>query len=132
MILSTGSDLTMVSSSYSSKVCLNAINALEKDGISADLFDLRVISPLNIENIIKSVIKTGNLMVVDGGWAPCGLSSEIIASVVEKISPSDLKSNPRITLPFAPAPTSRALEKYIILMKKLLLTQFLVKVKKKV
>ena len=112
MILSTGSDLTMVSSSYSSKVCLNALNTLEKDGISADLFDLRVISPLNIENIIKSVIKTGNLMVVDGGWAPCGLSSEVIASVVEKISPSDLKSNPRrITLPFAPAPTSRALEK---------------------
>lgn len=110
--LTAGSDLTMVSSSYSSKVCLNALKTLKKDGISADLFDLRVISPLNIENIVKSVTKTGNLIVVDGGWAPCGLSSEIIASVVEQISPFDLKSKPkRVTLPFAPAPSSRALEK---------------------
>ena len=48
---------------------------------------------------------------MDGGWGPCGLSAEIISSVTESISPSCLLKKPaRITLPFAPAPTSRMLE----------------------
>jgi len=48
---------------------------------------------------------------VDGGWRTCGLAGEIMAGVVERIEPAALKASPiRITLPDAPAPTSRALE----------------------
>jgi pyruvate dehydrogenase E1 component beta subunit len=58
------------------------------------------------------VKKTGRLLVIDGGWKNCGIAGEVIASVVEKLSLVDLKSSPqRVTLPDAPAPTSRELEK---------------------
>ena len=110
--ISSGSDITIVSSSYSSKVAKDAASTLSNHNISVDHFDLRVISQINYEEIIESVINTGSLFVVDGGWGPCGVSAEIIASVCENISPTQLKQKPqRVTLPFAPAPTSRALEK---------------------
>ena len=59
----------------------------------------------------ESVKKTGRLFVLDGGWGPCGISAEVIASVTENINPKYFKSQPRrITLPFTPAPTSKYLE----------------------
>jgi pyruvate dehydrogenase E1 component beta subunit len=71
---------------------------------------------LRIENIIESVKKTGRLVVVDGDWSTCGMAGEIIAKVMENIEISHLKKSPvRITLPDAPAPTSKVLEdKYYI------------------
>ena len=79
--------------------------------IKPEIIDLRIINPFNNKLITNSVKKTGRLFVLDGGWGPCGISSEIIASVVESISPSFLKSKPRrLTLPFTPAPTSKILE----------------------
>lgn len=49
---------------------------------------------------------------MDGGWATCGLSAEIIARAAEAISPSAWRARPaRITLPDAPAPTAKNLEK---------------------
>ena len=110
-LISSGDDLTIVSSSYSTRLCTQALIEIQNKNISAELFDLRVISPLNVDEIVNSVKKTGRLLVVDGGWGPCGLSSEIIASIVEKVSPDNLLKKPsRINLPFAPAPTSAKLE----------------------
>ncbi len=106
-----GSDLTIVASSYSTRLALDAASQLEEKGITSDVIDLRVISPFDPALIIASVEKTGRLMVIDGGWGPCGLAGEIIASVVEHVAPNVLKNSPqRITLPFAPAPTPKVLE----------------------
>ena len=111
-ILANGSDLTIVTSGYSTLLALNARDVLSKEGIKAEVVDLRVLNPFNPEIIISSVEKTGRLLVVDGGWRTCGMSSEVIASVVERINLNTLIAAPaRITLPDAPAPTSRALEK---------------------
>ena len=56
--------------------------------------------------------KTGRLLVIDGGWQTCGLSSEIFATVLENIPINKLKSNPRrLTLQNSPAPTASNLEK---------------------
>ena len=53
-----------------------------------------------------------SVFVLDGGWGPCGISSEIISSAVENVEPKFFKSKPaRLTLPFTPAPTSKVLEK---------------------
>lgn len=110
--IAEGSDLTIVGSSYSTLLALQAADSLRKGGFSAEVIDLRVLNPLNIDPIIKSVKKTGRLLVVDGGWSSCGVAGEIIASVCEKISPNTLKIAPkRITLPASPAPTSHVLEK---------------------
>jgi pyruvate dehydrogenase E1 component beta subunit len=110
--IAEGSDLTIVGSSYSTLLALQASERLRADGYSAEVIDLRVLSPLNIDPIIKSVKKTGRLLVVDGGWSSCGIAGEIIASVCEKVDPGTLKVAPkRVTLPASPAPTSHVLEK---------------------
>jgi pyruvate dehydrogenase E1 component beta subunit len=110
--IAEGSDVTIVASSYSCLLAQKARGELIKDAISVEIIDLRVLNPFNPELIVRSVEKTGRLLVVDGGWKTCGISSEVIASVVERLSPSAFKKPPlRITLPDAPAPTSSALEK---------------------
>ncbi len=109
--LKEGRDITIVSSGYSTYIASKARELLLTQNISVEIIDLRVISPLKPELIIDSVRKTGRLLVLDGGWRTCGLSSEIISLVVENLSMDIFKVNPsRITLPDAPAPTSRALE----------------------
>jgi acetoin:2,6-dichlorophenolindophenol oxidoreductase subunit beta len=80
--------------------------------VFAEVIDLRVLNPFSPDSIVASVSKTGRLLVIDGGWSPCGMAGEVIASVVERVSPATMKKSPiRMTLPFSPAPTSRVLEK---------------------
>ncbi len=122
--LGVGSDLTLVSSGFSTRLAVEAREALLKEDISAEVIDLRLLNPLRIELIVQSVMKTGRLLVIDGGWRTCGLAGEIIASTVEKI-PVDLLRKPpvRITLPDAPAPTSRVLEKAYYPTKKMIVSK---------
>lgn len=106
-----GSDITLVGCSYSAHLCRIAADELRKYGFSAEVIDLRIINPLDRLLVAESVRKTGRLLAVDGDWATCGLAGEIIASVVEQLNPSAFKDTPRrLTLPDAPAPTSRPLE----------------------
>ena len=110
--LRSGDDITLVGISYTSLLCEKACATLEnKHKISSDFFDIRVLNPLKIDDILESVQKTGRLLVVDGDWESCGMASEIITRVLEKIEINLLKAAPRrITLPNAPAPTSKILE----------------------
>jgi pyruvate/2-oxoglutarate/acetoin dehydrogenase E1 component len=109
--LMAGSDATVVGISYTSMLCENVVQKLQGENVFCDLFDIRVLNPLNVDDIVKSVEKTGNLLVVDGDWAACGMAAEIITCVVEKMDLTKLKSSPaRITLTDAPAPTSMVLE----------------------
>jgi pyruvate dehydrogenase E1 component beta subunit len=111
LTLRWGKDITLVAASYSVQLCLEAACLLEKEGIDAEVIDLRIVNPIKPELLVSSVTKTGRLAVVDGSWANCGLAGEIIATIVEKIDPHHLKMKPqRITLPPASAPTSRSLE----------------------
>lgn len=110
-VLREGKDVTLVGSSYSTHLALDAAQSLEAYGISAEVVDLRVVNPWNPAVVVESVRKTGRLVAVDGSWANCGLSAEILASVGERLDPSCWKAKPaRITLPAAPAPTSKVLE----------------------
>lgn len=110
--LSEGSDLTLVASGYSTRLALSAAEELDVQGVSVEVIDLRVINPFRSDLIATSVLKTGRLLVVDGGWSACGMAGEVIASVVEQVPVGVLNRPPlRVTLPFAPAPTSGVLEK---------------------
>ncbi len=110
-VVRLGNDITLVSCSYTTKLCLDAALELEKSGISVEVIDLRVINPLDYDSIINSVNKTGRICSVDGCWQNCGLAGEILAGVTERIDLRLLKTNPkRITLPDSPAPTSKVLE----------------------
>lgn len=109
--LMTGDDVTIVGSGYSSRLAIEAAEILKTSGISADVIDLRILNPLDTTKIIESVTKTGRLLVVDGGWGPCGIAGEVIAQVAEGAAVGVMKKSPiRLTLPFAPAPTARILE----------------------
>ncbi|MFZ2783825.1 MAG: transketolase C-terminal domain-containing protein [Sediminibacterium sp.] len=109
--LQNGTNVTLIGISYTSLLCEKAAQILLNENISCDVFDIRVLNPLKTEDLIESVKKTGRLVVVDGDWASCGMASEIITSILEQIDVSLLKKSPvRITLPNAPAPTSKVLE----------------------
>ncbi len=110
-IVRRGSSVTLIGASYSTQLCHEAAELLADDGVSAEVIDLRVVSPLDCRLIVESVRKTRRFVVVDGSWSNCGLAGEIIASVCERLDPGVLLSKPaRVTLPAAPAPTSKALE----------------------
>ena len=109
--LKSGKDLTIVGSSFSTHLALEASKILSKQEIKSDVIDVRVLNPFKPKIIIESVNKTGRLVVIDGGWENCGFSSEILSSVIQKINLSKLKINPiKITIANSPAPTSKNLE----------------------
>lgn len=106
-----GTDITLAGASFSYFQCLQAAHELEHQGISCEVIDLRVINPIDLDPVIKSVTKTGRLCAADGGWQTCGLASEVVAGVSVGTDPQNWKTPPRrITLPDAPAPTSKYLE----------------------
>jgi pyruvate dehydrogenase E1 component beta subunit len=110
-VLREGGDCTLVGAGYSTQLCLQAAAQLAAAGIDCEVIDLRVINPLDDAAIVASVQKTGRLVAVDGSWRLCGLAGEIIAGVAEQLDVGAWRGRPqRVTLPDAPAPTSRALE----------------------
>ncbi|MCB1737076.1 MAG: alpha-ketoacid dehydrogenase subunit beta [Gammaproteobacteria bacterium] len=110
-VVREGKAVTLVGASYSTQLCLDAAERLAEDGITCEVIDLRVIAPLKLEVVLASVRKTGRLCVVDGGWQTCGLAGEVVARVAESLEPKVWRASPaRITLPDAPAPTSKPLE----------------------
>lgn len=109
--LRAGEDLTIVASGFSTRLAMEVAEQLQLQGVFAEVIDLRILNPFSPASIVASVSKTGRLLVLDGGWSPCGMAGEVIASVIERVSPATLKKSPiRVTLPFSPAPTSRVLE----------------------
>lgn len=111
-VLRAGSAVTLVGAGYSTHLAIQAAQHLaEEEGISCEVIDLRVLNPLNVEPIVRSIRKTRHLLVVDGGWETCGLAHSIIAKTLMEAGPEILATAPRcVTLPPAPAPTSKVLE----------------------
>jgi pyruvate dehydrogenase E1 component beta subunit len=72
-----GSDVTIVSYNKMTEVVKEAAAELEKQGISAEVIDLRTIRPLDHKTIVESVKKTNRLVVVDEAWPFAGVSAEI-------------------------------------------------------
>jgi pyruvate dehydrogenase E1 component beta subunit len=110
-IRKTGSDLTLVASSFMAQEASKAVQELEEEKISAELIDLRTVKPLDQDLIRESVKKTGRLVIADGGWKTCGLAAEIAAMVCETAFAYLKAPIKRVTLPDCPAPASAALEK---------------------
>jgi pyruvate dehydrogenase E1 component beta subunit len=73
----TGSDITIVSYNKMMKVALGAAEELQKEGVSAEVVDLRSIRPLDWMTILESVKKTNRLMIVEEQWPMCSVSSEV-------------------------------------------------------
>jgi 2-oxoisovalerate dehydrogenase E1 component len=83
-IAKPGKDFTLVAAGRMVPLSLEAAAKLEAEGASAEVIDLRTIAPLDVPAILASVAKTGKLLVVDEGYAMCGLGAEVAAAVGEE------------------------------------------------
>jgi pyruvate dehydrogenase E1 component beta subunit len=106
-----GEDITIVAISYMVIEAIKASKELEREGLHAEIIDLRSAKPLDEGLIFESVKKTGRLIVADGGWKTCGIAAEVSARVSENIFKCLKSPIRRVTLPDSPAPASRTLEK---------------------
>ena len=106
-----GNDITVVAASFMAHESMKAVQELEKEGIDVEFIDPRTVKPIDQDLILKSVMKTGRLLVVDGGWKTCGLAAEISAMVSESVFEYLKAPIKRLTLPDCPAPASSVLEK---------------------
>jgi pyruvate/2-oxoglutarate/acetoin dehydrogenase E1 component len=110
-VVHQGKDITIVATSYMTLEAVRAAEALEKLGYSATVIDLRVLRPLVIDPILKSVEQTGRLITVDTGFKQYGIGAEVVAEVVSRRFDA-LKAAPvRLGLPDHPTPSSRGLIK---------------------
>lgn len=83
VIRRSGRDVTLIAWSYSLWKVLEAAEALAKDGIEAEVIDLRSLRPLDYATIMASVARTRRAVIVDEGWRTGSLSAEIAARVQE-------------------------------------------------
>jgi len=82
-VVREGTDVTIVAFSIMVGKALAAAEELAKEGISAEVIDLRTIRPLDTETIIESVKKTNRCVSVEEGWPAAGIGSEIAAQIME-------------------------------------------------
>lgn len=107
-----GNDLTIVGTSHALELAMQAMDDLNKQGITADIIDLRTLKPLDEAIIFESLKKTGKILVVDTGAQMGGICAEIGCLVAEKAF-SDLKAPVRrVGLPDIPIPAGFTLEQY--------------------
>ena len=78
-----GSDVTLVAYSRMVGFALKAAEELEKEGISAEVVDLRTIRPMDHATVLESVKKTNRLVTVEEGWGPMGIGAEVVARITE-------------------------------------------------
>lgn len=105
-----GSDVSLVAFGATVKVALQAAKALEEAGTSAEVLDLRSLSPLDETAILTTLEKTGRLVVVDESTPRCGIAADVAALCVDK--GFDFLNAPvkRVTAPHTPVPFSAVLE----------------------
>ena len=82
-IVRSGKDVTLISWSNGMTYALKAADELAKEGIEAEVIDLRTLRPMDTETIIASVKKTGRAVTVEEGWQQSGVGAEIAARIME-------------------------------------------------
>ncbi|MFO1108671.1 MAG: pyruvate dehydrogenase complex E1 component subunit beta [Bradyrhizobium sp.] len=82
-VVRKGKDVTLVSWSNGMTYALKAADELAKEGIEAEVIDLRTLRPMDTETIVASVKKTGRAVTVEEGWQQSGVGAEIAARIME-------------------------------------------------
>jgi acetoin:2,6-dichlorophenolindophenol oxidoreductase subunit beta len=108
-----GTDVTIVSAMKGVHDSLEAAAALAEKGIEAEVVDLRTLRPLDSETILRSVEKTGRLLVVEEGPRTGGWAGEVLAVVAEGAL-GHLDEAARLTMPDLPIPYSPPLEAAVL------------------
>jgi pyruvate/2-oxoglutarate/acetoin dehydrogenase E1 component len=108
-VLAQGEDITLVGVSQMTVECLRARQYLREVDVDAEVIDLLSLTPLDIETIISSVLKTKRIIVVDNAWSRCGAGTEIITQLIERDILNDVSVH-RMGFAFVTCPTTPTLE----------------------
>lgn len=103
----SGRDVTLIGISWMAAESLRAAALLEREGIDAEVIDLRSLKPWDRDTVAASVARTGRAVIADSGWRTAGAAAEIAAEVGERAFRELLAPIARVTLPDVPAPCSR-------------------------
>jgi pyruvate dehydrogenase E1 component beta subunit len=108
-----GSDVSIITHGKMIHVALQAAGMLEKDGVNAEVVDLRSIRPLDVETILNSVGKTNRAVLLEEGWPHGGVTATVAAIIQEEAF--DLLDAPilRVTQADVPMPYAKGLEKAV-------------------
>lgn len=79
-----GTDVTLVSYSFMVGRTLEAAEALQSQGISAEVIDLRTLRPLDTTTVLQSLKKTNRLVVIEEGWPGCNIGAQIASVCMEQ------------------------------------------------
>jgi 2-oxoisovalerate dehydrogenase E1 component len=113
-VVREGRDLTVVALALMVRRTLEACDRLAAHGVSVEVIDPRTVSPLDGDTILRSVHKTGRLLIVDEAFAPFGLGAEVAARVIDA-GFDDLDAPiRRLHGAFTPTPYSPPLEKAVV------------------
>jgi 2-oxoisovalerate dehydrogenase E1 component len=83
-IVRSGSDLTVVCWGMTVFLAAQVADTLAQEGIVVEVIDLRTLVPLDVETIVRSIQKTGKLLVAQEAVRTCGFASEVAARIVEE------------------------------------------------
>jgi acetoin:2,6-dichlorophenolindophenol oxidoreductase subunit beta len=111
IVRKNGKDVTIAGISYMASEAFKASEDLEKRKISAEVIDMRTVKPLDIDLVVKSVKKTGRLVVAEAAWITGSVSATIVAEVQNRAFKYLKAPIERACLPDCPAPMSCTLEK---------------------
>src|SRR5512139_677771 len=105
-----GKDLTIVTYCKGLELSMKAADELAKEGIEAEVVDLRTLRPLDMEPVLESFKKTNRAVIVEEGWKSYGVGSEIVSSIYEEAF--DYVDAPirRVAQKEVPLPYNRTLE----------------------
>jgi pyruvate dehydrogenase E1 component beta subunit len=106
-----GQDVTIVANSYMAVEALRAADVLGGYGIQAEVIDPVSLVPMDEATVLRSVQKTGRLVVVDTSWITCGVSAEIAALVADKAFESLKAPIKRLGMQRTVCPVSKPLER---------------------
>jgi pyruvate dehydrogenase E1 component beta subunit len=109
-----GTDVTIVSYAKTVNVSLEAARKLEEQHVSAEVIDLRTLKPLDEATVLRSVRRTGRLIVVHEASGLYGVAAEIAALAATRAFDALRAPVVRLTGPDAPAPASWALEQAMV------------------
>lgn len=109
-----GSDLTIIATALMVHRSLKAAEMLQKEGISAEVIDLRTLVPLDEETIVKSAKKTGRVLIVDEDYMSYGMTGEVAFRIQAKALSNLKVPIARLAVPDVPIPFSEPLESAVI------------------
>jgi pyruvate dehydrogenase E1 component beta subunit len=105
-----GRDVTLITYSKMLETCMKAADVLAKEGVEAEIVDLRSLRPLDMKPVLDSFKKTNRAVIVEEGWRSYGVGAEVAARIYEQAFDYVDAPIKRVAQKEVPLPYNRTLE----------------------